>query len=106
MAAQKRAQEIEFPVDLVRRMLALTQEQKAHLTQVHQVEANIFLQGILRYCDWTEGKQANQTQISNRSFSCAQQVKWHGGYNGKQHHQSLTAGNYYTRTSKTHALSR
>ena len=45
---------MEFPVDLVRRMLALTQEQRADLTQVHQAEVNL-LQGILHYCDWTEG---------------------------------------------------
>ena len=45
---------MEFPVDLVQRMLALTREQRAHLTEVHQAEENS-LQGILRYCDWTEG---------------------------------------------------
>ena len=43
------------------------------------------------FCVTATGLRGNRQikLISNRRFSCAQQVKWHGGYDSKQHHQSL-----------------
>ena len=68
---------MEFPVDLVRRMLALTQEQRAHLTQVHLAGTNL-LQGILPYCDSRTKRAAllQHCRMTSRSATKELQKGW------------------------------